>query len=80
MLSKNTVWCRRKRIVMKRYYGGKCQDCGTKKKLEFAHAKDTGLNGHGRGSYKRIRNILDNSECYRLLCHSCHSKFDRKEK
>jgi hypothetical protein len=65
---------------MRKYYGSACQDCGSKKKLEFAHLKYTGLNGHGRGSYKRIRNIMDYPDAYRLLCHSCHLKFDRKQR
>jgi len=78
MVSSSTKFCRRHRKRMRKYYGGVCKFCGTNKKLEFAHIKENGLDGEGRGSYIRIKNIMDNPDCYGLMCHSCHIEFDRK--
>lgn len=58
-------------------YGGKCWICGSTDKLEFAHIIPTGLYGMGRGKRNRLKDVINNPECYALLCNYCHhNKFD----
>lgn len=66
------------RKLLIKIFGGVCEFCGTKKKLTFAHIKETGLKGDSRGSWKRYTDVADNPDCYKLLCKSCHLEFDRK--
>lgn len=69
---------------LRHQFGNKCQECGAKRRynkwgvinLEFAHIKSTGLNGRGRGLWKRIYDIKNHPECYKLLCWRCHREFD----
>lgn len=58
--------------------GDKCRRCGSRSKLEFAHVKETGLNGRGRGQMHRYGDIKRNPDAYELLCWDCHREFDRK--
>lgn len=58
------------------YYGVKCKRCGSTTDLQFAHTKPTGLNGAGRGKYRRLRDVKNNLDCYTLLCDKCHKEFD----
>lgn len=57
--------------------GNKCELCSSKRLLEFAHVKPTGLKGAGRGKYVRVRDIKQHPTCYALLCHGCHEIKDR---
>jgi hypothetical protein len=63
-------------------FGGKCskEGCSRKRKLEFAHIKDTALNGEGRGKWSRYYDALRNPECYTLFCRKHHLEFDRKRR
>ena len=71
---------RRKREMdeLRNQFGGKCKNCGSKKKLEFAHILPTELcgtkHGKGRGSDRRIFDIKNNPSSYVLLCSICHMK------
>lgn len=56
--------------------GGKCRDCGQTWGLEFAHTGETGLNGRGRGSWERLKNVRDHIDKYTLLCQPCHQAND----
>jgi len=56
-------------------FGDECLTCGSKERLEFHHIKPTGLNGNSRGMDKRMKDIEDNPDCYRLLCHTCHVNY-----
>jgi len=50
--------------------------CPSKETLEFAHMKETGLNGEGRGQNHRAIDIKNHPDSYKLLCKECHLKFD----
>ena len=56
--------------------GGSCQKkgCNSKRKLEFSHTKKTPLTGSGpgRGSYTRIKDVIDHKSSYRLRCDNHH--------
>lgn len=62
---------------LRQLFGGKCQHCGLTEHLEFAHVKDTGLDGAGRGKKTRYYNIKNNKDCYILLTKKCHREFDK---
>lgn len=53
-----------------------CAKCGDDERLQMAHTKPTGLNGHGRGLSRRYLDVLKNIDSYRLLCRGCHKDFD----
>lgn len=57
-------------------YGGACSFCYTQEDLQFAHVHKTDLNGRGRGRKERYYDILNNPECYRLLCRDCHQWYE----
>jgi hypothetical protein len=48
-------------------------------KLEFAHLNTTELSGRSRGSYERYKDIIQNPDCYILLCKKHHHMFDNGE-
>lgn len=60
--------------------GGRCvlnmDGCWQTHGLEFAHIKDTGLNGRGRGLPQRYHDIKKHSDAYILVCRHCHQKAD----
>jgi len=62
---------------------GKCQNptggLADASLLEFAHIKDTYLvrTRRGfRGRYRKYRDIMQHPDCYTILCHGCHDRFD----
>lgn len=61
-------------------FKNRCALCGKKgtkiRPLQFAHIKETLLNGRGRGSYERYKDVLNNTKSYTLLCNECHLDFD----
>ncbi len=61
--------------------GGKCVFCeeSSPSNLEFAHIKETGLKGMGRGKQRRYYDIKNHIECYRLMCKTHHKQFDDGE-
>ena len=68
---------RRKREMdeLRNQFGGKCKNCGSKKKLEFAHILPTKLCGrNSRGSGERYFDIKNNPSSYVLLCSICHKR------
>lgn len=56
--------------------GGKCAQCPSTERLEFAHLEPTGLRGRGRGRKNRLFDILKHPEKYVLLCGLCHDEMD----
>lgn len=70
-------WYRKQREAMMVRFGNSCLFCGAKEQLEFAHTDKTGVMGLGRGSYWRITDVKRFTNCYILLCRSCHLSFDR---
>lgn len=74
-----TKYYRRKRKEQIIKFGGKCSiDSNCSGRLEFAHIKETGLKGMGRGRFKRLYDVIKNPNCYKLLCHLHHMEFDHK--
>ena len=63
---------------MIRIFGGCCDICGSRRRLEFAHVRPTGLDGMSRGSIKRIQDVESNPDAYRLMCRRDHLAYDFK--
>ena len=61
-------------------FGGKCQKCGSVEDLELAHKEWTGLNGQGRGKWRRYYDVIKNPEKYWLGCKDCHDEYDKDNK
>lgn len=80
MVSKSTKWARRLRRKLKKEWGNVCNypSCNETKKLEFAHICPTCLNGMGRGSTHRVKDVRDNPHAYTLLCKQHHLEYDSK--
>lgn len=77
MAKRQVEWLKKKFIELKNLYGNKCAIC--KKEgdyLEFAHVKETELNGRGRGMWKRYYDIVNNLDSYRLMHKDCHEYYD----
>ena len=66
------------RANLRSSFGNKCSICDTKENLEFAHKKPDDMNGQGRGSLRRFLYIRSHPHKFILLCHACHTEFDRK--
>jgi hypothetical protein len=62
---------------LRQSFGGKCVICGQIWELEFAHIKETGLSGEGRGQRKRYYDIKNHPDCYTLMCKKDHKDFDK---
>ena len=78
-LSRCTQWVQMKREEVLKLFGGVCQNEGCKSidQLEFAHKNNNIANGgEGRGSYRRIKEVLKNPEAFVLLCKPCHYVYD----
>ncbi len=61
-------------------WGGKCKQCGSVDRLEFAHLQKTEVKGRGRGRKERYYDVLKNPFAYILLCKICHRRFDVEAK
>ena len=68
------------RIRFYHVFGERCFMCGCQKELQFAHMRQTGVSGRGRGKYTRAKDIRDNFGSYELLCRYCHSLYDAGER
>lgn len=81
MTSTYTTWYHKQREMLINDFGGKCAYCGSSDDLEFAHihGAETGVGGEGRGSYKRLKDWKEFSECYVLLCKADHVKYDHNK-
>ncbi len=76
MAARQNEWVKRRWVELIEEYGGCCQACQKAYDLEFAHTVPTGIHGKGRGKSRRLRDILKNRDCYRLLCFDCHDILD----
>ena len=67
---------------LRKLFGDKCERCGSKTDLQFAHrhGHDTGLSGWSRGSWYRLKDVLLHPLSYLLLCRICHLAYDDKKK
>lgn len=77
-MSKSTESARKRRAMLIALFGGCCTNCGSTNRLEFAHIRETGLSGMGRGRDQRLADINKNRDCYALLCRDCHSVLDER--
>lgn len=70
---------RQLRVRLIREFGGRCERCRTREKLEFAHVEHTPVCdiSRGRGRNDRIRDVAKNPSAFALLCSGCHDAFDR---
>lgn len=76
MSSLASEWVRAVRADVIASRGGGCERCGAPDDLEFHHARRNGLNGNGRGSVQRLRDVLTHPGDYKLLCAPCHAAVD----
>jgi len=70
------------------WFGGRCMDvdekgiqCDCTFDLELAHAKPTALSikkSTARSSYERLKDVMENPECFLLFCTTHHFRFDGK--
>ena len=72
-----TEFYRRMFEELRKQFGGKCKHCDSTEDLQFAHIKDTKLNGKGRGLKTRYYDIKNHPDCYALLAKICHYEFDK---
>lgn len=59
-------------------FGGRCERCGSRHMLEWAHTAPTKLKGMGRGSKNRLLDVQRNPDHYSLMCKGCHLDFDNR--
>ncbi len=76
------TWAKAVRLELMRQFGSACYHCDSKgttwrRRLEFAH-KYPCREGPGRGSNKRMREVLQHPENFLLLCHVCHTAYDSR--
>ncbi len=75
-LSRGMIWIKGKRQEQIDKRGGYCEYCKGNDRLEFAHVTPTELNGRSRGSFSRVKDVINNPDSYLLLCWECHKMFD----
>lgn len=61
---------RRDRLI--KQFGGRCVSCGSTNDLQFHHLIPTEVNGRGRGTQARLKDIESHTDSYTLLCGVCH--------
>lgn len=66
------LWLRKLRAK----FGDACQECGADEHLEFAHKIGFRRSGNNRGRNARILEVKKHPRRFRLLCNSCHQKYD----
>ncbi len=76
MPNRQNQWIKKARAKLIQDRGGKCKQCGSTEKLQFAHIAETGLNGIGRGRKERYYDVINHPYHYILLCKNCHVKLD----
>lgn len=78
------------RAIRKHWFGGRCMhineddtQCSKTKNLELAHGIDTELSKqqpHGfRSSFERLKDTMENPECFLLFCRVHHREFDGRD-
>jgi len=74
-------------IIRKFWFGGKCMyeknniKCNCTFDLEFAHVIETELSRTkktGRSSFERLKDLIENPECFLLLCPNHHMIVDNR--
>lgn len=80
MTNSMNKWIKKALQLLREEFGGCCKKCKSTEDLEFAHVRDNGFKGRGRGRKERYYNIKNNKDDYILLCKSCHREFDKEKK
>ena len=74
-------------VIRKTWFGGRCMykkngiKCRCTFDLEFAHVIETVLSKKkksGRSSYERLKDLIENPECFLLLCPNHHMIVDNR--
>lgn len=78
MTNQSNTWIKQAFVKLRVSYGNCCDMCGSTESLEFAHTRDNGFSGMGRGRKERYYNIKNNPNDYRLLCKKCHRIYDKR--
>lgn len=80
MTNRSNLWIKEAFKQLRKEFGGECSKilCSSKTNLQFAHMKETGLSGRGRGRKERYYDIVNNKTSYILLCVVCHIQEDSK--
>jgi len=75
--------------IRKHWYGGRCMwinddgtQCSQTFDLELAHAIDTDLSKaqtNSRSSWHRLKDTMDNPECFLLFCSTHHREYDGRD-
>lgn len=76
MTTYQNIWLKRKLNELREEFLWCCCWCGSTDGLEFAHIENTGLNGQGRGRWKRYYDVKKNKDKFMLMCKECHKEFD----
>jgi hypothetical protein len=82
MTNRQNIHIRKQMDKLKEKFGGRCWNCGSTVNLQFAHIKETDINGRGRGRKERYYDIIKHPESYALLCGGddgvggCHKGYD----
>lgn len=69
-------WIRRQFDRIRQNRRNRCLPCHYLKNLQLAHRRSTGLDGQGRGSYERLRDVRQHPRAYALMCLACHRLYD----
>lgn len=70
------AWVMDWRARLKRNRRNRCLACRGVAVLEWAHRKETGLWGPGRGLTDRLKDVRDHPRHYALLSRDCHLLYD----
>ena len=80
-MTRQNVWAGRTldalKVVLAPCFADKCSVTNLGM-LQFAHLKPTGLSGPKRGRKERLSDVLNNPDCYALLCEDHHEDFDKE--
>jgi len=66
------AWVKEIRSLLILARGNGCETCEYDTDLEFHHVRRNGLSGNGRGSRRRLIDVLVHPDDYVLLCRPCH--------
>ena len=76
MPSRQNIWLKKKILELREEFNWCCVWCGDICDLEFAHLESTGVDGKGRGRWKRYYDVKNHKDSFMLMCWDCHRDFD----
>lgn len=84
-MSNPNDWFRKRMDELRASRGNRCEEieggirCEATTALEWAHIKETPVNGWGRGRNRRILDIMKHTDHYKLLCKPHHLRMDGRK-